>query len=567
MIPSVDLPDCAPTRARLAGLLYGDLPAGETPRVIAHLEACPDCRDALGSLREAAAALDAWVLPLPPKPALPAERQARRRYVVRPFGPGPALAWGAAAVLLLALSVQLASRRGAPESPPPSARTGVPEAGPSAAELAARERREAEEEIARLEADRRSARDRLERIDREWEALLEERKRKTEEARRQDLARLEAERDKVREDLDRTRAARREADVKLFRAAAPATAAVVAQLEWVQGEVHVLTPAGRVPATTAKALVSGQGLEVAEGNCAAVVRFPDSTRLVVEAATSIRALSESPEGKRIDLVRGVIEADVSRQPPDRPMVVRTPDAEARVLGTRLKLACGDATRLEVREGRVRLTRTADGAAVEVAGGRFATTRDRRLGAKPLREIVFQDGVAPFPGYAGTRDTFLSESSPENNYGAKSPIQADGDNPSGSGRELRMLLRWDVSALPPGSRVESAVVVLHVDGPTDPPFEIHAATRPWSEVEATWRSSAEHRDAAVLGCALPLGASEYAFPLNAEGVARVQAWVDSPGSNAGLVIAAAHNTTVMKAHSRESSEPLRRPRLVLTVAPR
>ncbi|HYE97590.1 MAG TPA: DNRLRE domain-containing protein, partial [Planctomycetota bacterium] len=566
----VDSPDCASIRARLAGFLYDDLPSADKGRVAAHLDACPDCRNALASMRQAAAALDAWVLDAPRPSALPAraERPPRRRYVARTIRVAP-LAWGAAAVLLLAFSVHVASRRRAPEGAPSMGRKDVPQARPSRPDLAARERerREAVEEIARLEEERRRARERLEQIEREWEELFEERKRKTEEARRQDLARVEAERRKVEADLDRTHQARREAEEKLTRAETPGTVTVVAQIEWVQGEVHLLTPTGRVPAKTAKALVSGHGLETGEGNAAAVVRFPDSTRLVLGAAASVRALSETADGKRIDLVRGILEADVSRQPPGRPLVVRTHDAEARVLGTRLKLACGEATRLEVREGRVRLTRTQDGASVEVAGGHAATTRERRLSAVPFRETAFQDGVAPVPGYAGTRDTFLSESSPEHPYGARSPIQVDGDNPSGSGRELRMLLRWDIAAIPPGSRVESAVVVLHAADRTDPPFEIHAMTRPWSEVEATWNSAAADRDAKVLGTALPVGPFEYAFPLNADGVARVQSWVDSPGSNFGFMVVAADNTTGMKAHSRESSDPLRRPRLVVTYAPR
>jgi hypothetical protein len=56
------------------------------------------------------------------------------------------------------------------------------------------------------------------------------------------------------------------------------------------------------------------------------------------------------------------------------MVLRTPHAEAAVLGTRLVLTVlPAASRLEVEQGRVRFARRNDGAAIEVAAGQFAST--------------------------------------------------------------------------------------------------------------------------------------------------------------------------------------------------
>ncbi len=123
---------CDAIRALLAGMVYDDLPVAERARVEAHLAACAACRGTLESMRGAASALDAWVLP----PAV--ARPARRRYAVRRGPRLPVLAWAAAAaVFILALILHLGLRpREAPPSVAPVARPAVPRP-PSAEELAA----------------------------------------------------------------------------------------------------------------------------------------------------------------------------------------------------------------------------------------------------------------------------------------------------------------------------------------------------------------------------------------------------------------------------------------------
>ena len=103
-----------------------------------------------------------------------------------------------------------------------------------------------------------------------------------------------------------------------------------------------------------------------QASTAATLRYDDGTRLDLAAGTVLDAI----DGKRLDLARGVLTADVVKQA--SPMVVRTSRGEATVLGTRFTLtATPDATRLEVSEGRVRLTRKEDAASVDVAAGHVA----------------------------------------------------------------------------------------------------------------------------------------------------------------------------------------------------
>src|SRR6185436_1575373 len=90
-------------------------------------------------------------------------------------------------------------------------------------------------------------------------------------------------------------------------------------------------------------------------------------------------------GKRVSLKQGVLAAQVARQPAGEPMIFTTASAEARVLGTRLTLSVTPgSTRLEVREGKVRITRRDDGASVEVGADHFVTCgKGISLAPKPV----------------------------------------------------------------------------------------------------------------------------------------------------------------------------------------
>lgn len=109
-----------------------------------------------------------------------------------------------------------------------------------------------------------------------------------------------------------------------------------------------------------------------------VVRFPDGSRL--ELSGALRDL-----GRGTLLTSGTLTAVVSRQPAGRPFVLLTPQAELRVLGTRFTLAVTkEGTRLEVAEGRVRLTRLSDKRSVDVGAGQFAVAQAGvELSSRPL----------------------------------------------------------------------------------------------------------------------------------------------------------------------------------------
>jgi len=145
------------------------------------------------------------------------------------------------------------------------------------------------------------------------------------------------------------------------------TVIAVATLESARGEVFVVSAEGRKPVKVGHAIGAGQGVATGLGDSAAVVVFPDATRLELHTATAVEEISANA-GKRVVLGRGFIMADVADQPAGQPMVFATRHAEAAVQGTKLSLGAYEGTKLEVKDGKVRFTRLEDKRTVNVGAG-------------------------------------------------------------------------------------------------------------------------------------------------------------------------------------------------------
>jgi WD40 repeat protein len=149
----------------------------------------------------------------------------------------------------------------------------------------------------------------------------------------------------------------------------------------------------------------------------AVVRYPDSTQLELSTGTVLRLLEaggpDSSAGKRVFLQEGYVTADVHRQPSERPMILMTPSAEIRVLGTRFRsLSTLGETRVELEEGRVQMIRRTDGKAIEVSKGCFAVATERApesFTPRPLparltrRPLTLADPAGPVANIAYSPD--------------------------------------------------------------------------------------------------------------------------------------------------------------------
>lgn len=105
-------------------------------------------------------------------------------------------------------------------------------------------------------------------------------------------------------------------------------------------------------------------IETVGESAMALLQFSDGTLVTLSGDSE---LSFSDDGQKLLVLRqGSIAAQVKPQPKDKPMLVRTPSAEAQVVGTVFNLAARtDNTLLKVDEGLVKLKRLADGSTVDV----------------------------------------------------------------------------------------------------------------------------------------------------------------------------------------------------------
>jgi ferric-dicitrate binding protein FerR (iron transport regulator) len=155
-------------------------------------------------------------------------------------------------------------------------------------------------------------------------------------------------------------------------------------------------------------LLDGQGVK-GRG----VVHFADGTRMDLSEKTSIARISDrggaSGTGIAVELAEGTLAIEAAHQPTGRAMVIATPHGEARILGTTLRLSVDpDSTRLDVLEGKVRLSRPG-AAATDVIGGHFAVAAEGvelaprphpRMVVEPVFRFSFEDGKLPRAFTAG-----------------------------------------------------------------------------------------------------------------------------------------------------------------------
>jgi len=140
--------------------------------------------------------------------------------------------------------------------------------------------------------------------------------------------------------------------------------------------VTVLSGGERRQATGELPLRHGDMVETAYMRVASLV-YRDGTRIVLGPSTTATVgdpTGKETERKTIHLWHGTSTAHVAEQPEGRPLAITTPGAAAEVLGTRFRVSVDDAqTRVDVVEGKVKLTREADGASATVSRGQFAAS--------------------------------------------------------------------------------------------------------------------------------------------------------------------------------------------------
>lgn len=183
-------------------------------------------------------------------------------------------------------------------------------------------------------------------------------------------------------------------------------------------------------------------------------------------------------------------------------------------------------------------------------------------------VLFRDGQAPDSGYAGTRDTTLSSGGGDSQWDPNANYNLEDDMLDGFPSDKGLLLRWDLSALPPGTPITSAIVRVNVLSTGSDPYPAYQVLRPWSDLEATWLRATSTTSWAVPGAQgvgsdrgnEVLGTVEgdpTAWTLNDAGVGVVQRWVDAPATNFGLVIQGYSNSSGIDWSNCSDSVPTKR----------
>ncbi|MGB5177123.1 MAG: DNRLRE domain-containing protein, partial [Gammaproteobacteria bacterium] len=180
---------------------------------------------------------------------------------------------------------------------------------------------------------------------------------------------------------------------------------------------------------------------------------------------------------------------------------------------------------------------------------------------------------------GGKDTLIDDFYPIRNYGGASYLQIN----SQSGWFMAPLIQFDLPDLPPGARVlEARLELLTLNVNTGGTATVHRVTRDWVEGTrngggiadgATWEThDGTNAWAQPGGEYVPLAAAATDIPAGMSGwgvswdiAALVQEWIDGTVPNYGLMLRGDGVLNNAQFNSRETNNPVDRPRLTLTWA--
>jgi ferric-dicitrate binding protein FerR (iron transport regulator) len=155
-----------------------------------------------------------------------------------------------------------------------------------------------------------------------------------------------------------------------FLSHAKASGQYIASVQAMSGQAGITRGAQLLQVEVGMLIMDQDTITAAPGASAEIRYAREDTAVTLLSATTAK-FSENSEAMQIRLNAGKLACEVAPQPAGRPMRFITPQAVAEVLGTKLSLAVSNAaTRLEVTEGSVKLTRN-DMASVTVKAGEFA----------------------------------------------------------------------------------------------------------------------------------------------------------------------------------------------------
>ncbi len=144
-----------------------------------------------------------------------------------------------------------------------------------------------------------------------------------------------------------------------------------------------------------------------------------------------------------------------------------------------------------------------------------------IAALQEQTITLQDGVSP-DGYVGTSDAYMELTYPNKPLGAEDPDVLR----LKSGR-YHALLRFDLSPLPAGAEVLSAMLSLYSyssDSSVSMVVEVLQVLRPWADTEVTWNEARTGENWEGPGCSAA-GIDRDAAPCSVQTLSSAERWYD------------------------------------------
>ena len=158
----------------------------------------------------------------------------------------------------------------------------------------------------------------------------------------------------------------------------------------------------------------------------------------------------------------------------------------------------------------------------------------------------------------SQDAAINQAAPNNNYGTNIFLALR----STLGQLRYSLLSYDLSSLPAGATVISAIANFYVTTADTHPVNVYRVTSAWGEFTVTWNSFANAYNSTIRGTFTPTPVSQY---VSADVTSLVQAWHSGTNRNYGLVLIATATAGDSLYNSRDQPGTINDPYLEVTVS--
>ncbi len=254
-------------------------------------------------------------------------------------------------------------------------------------------------------------------------------------------------------------------------------------------------------------------------------------------------------------------------PPDITTTDTTPDIGT---GTAIDNVDGPLTPTNDSPGTFPLgTTIVTWSATDAAGNTGTDTQSVTVQEAPGGPVTvsFQEGVLPDAGYAGTQDSLLRQTSPDQNFGTDVQLLSDAvapDPSNGLFGEVMSVVSWDLTSVPNTAVVSSASITMDFFDASSGPYNFLQALTPWNEGTVTWNSfggGSANVGTDIIATIPGFSFNETEVNLTAEGLSLVQGWIDGSIANNGLVLKTGGSNNGVGANSSEATT--NRPKITIT----